>query len=634
MASGLMSIGLSGLNAAQAGMTTTSENIANVNTTGYSRESVIQSAATPVFSGEGYLGEGVSVDTVTRAYNSYQQNQVVQATASSNDLSTQYTQMSQIDNMLGDPTTGLSAAVDSFYASAQTLADSPSDSSARTAFLSQAQTMSDSFNSVSSQLSSLSAANTQSIGDSINNANSYAKQIATLNAQIQADSGTSQAPNQLLDQRDALVQQLNQEIGATSISEPDGSVDLFVGNGQPLVTGSTANQLSVVPTTADPHQLQIAVQIGKATTDLAAGQLQGGNLSGLITFNNGALQNAINTVGQIAIGVASAVNQQNQLGQDANGNLGGNIFSVGSPVVTGATTNSSTGALSVSISDATKLTSSNYRLTYDGSQYTLTRLSDGTTSTYSSLPQTVDGMTINVGHALSAGDSFTIAPTAAGAAQIGVVATDPSSVAAASPVRVRTADSNGGSLASSSLSVTAAAPLSSSIQDTVQLQFHVTAGVATYDAVDTTTGTTLATNAAYSSGTPINLNGWSLTLTGTPSDGDTASVSANLGGTSDNTNALAIAGLASKNITSLGSASTAYQDMVGNIGTTTAGLKSTSTAQANILSDAQSAVASTSGVNLDDEAANLLKYQQAYQASSQAIATANNMFSAILQLFQ
>jgi flagellar hook-associated protein 1 FlgK len=631
MASGLMSIGLSGLNAAQAGMTTTSENIANVNTAGYTQESVLQSAATPVFSGSGYLGEGVSVDTVTRAYNSFQQNQVVQATASNSDLSTQYSQMSQIDDMLGDPTTGVSAAVDSFYASAQTLADSPSDSSARTAFLAQAQTMSDSFNSVSSQLSSLSASNQQNITDDVASANSYAKQIASLNQQIAADQGTSQAPNQLLDQRDALVQQLNQDIGATSISQPNGSIDLFVGNGQPLVTGNTANQLMVVPTVQDPAQMQLAVKIGSATTDLAAGQLQGGSISGLIAFNNGQLQSAINTVGQIAIGVAAAVNQQNQLGQDGNGNPGGNIFSVASPVVTAASSNSSSAALNVSITDATKLTGSNYRLSYDGSQYTLTRLSDGTTSTYSSLPQTVDGITINVAHALSAGDSFTIAPTAAGASGISVVATNPSAVAAASPVRVSLADSNAGSLASSSLSVNA---LSSSIQDKVQLTFHVSGGVTTYDAVDQTSGATLASNVSYSAGSAINFNGWSLTLSGAPANGDTASVAANIAGTSDNTNALAIAGLASKSITTLGSASSAYQNMVGEVGTQTASLKSTSTAQANILSNAQSAVASTSGVNLDDEAANLLKYQQAYQASSQAIATANNLFSAIMQLFQ
>ena len=210
---------------------------------------------------------------------------------------------------------------------------------------------------------------------------------------------------------------------------------------------------------------------------------------------------------------------------------------------------------------------------------------------------------------------------------------DPNLVAAASPVRASMSDSNAGDLSTSNLAVTASVPLSSAIQDKVQLTFAVSGGTSTYTAVDTTTGTTLASNAAYTAGSAINLNGWSLTLNGTPANGDTVSVGANIGGTSDNSNALLLAGLANQNVTSLGSASSAYQDMVANIGTQTESLKSTSTAQANILTDATTAQAATSGVNLDDEAANLLKFQQAYQASSQAIATANNMFTAILQLF-
>jgi flagellar hook-associated protein 1 FlgK len=633
MSSGLLSIGLSGLNAAQAGMTTTSENIANVNTTGYSEESVIQSEASPVFSGGGYLGTGVDVDTVTRAYSAYQQQQVVQATASSGELSTQYSQMSQIDNLLGDPTTGISAAVDSFFTSAQTLADTPSDSSARTAFLSQAQTMADTFNSVASQLTSLSQSTNQSITENVASVNTEASQIASLNAQIIAASGSSQAPNTLLDQRDALVTQVNQQIGATSITQSDGSIDLYVGNGQPLVTGSSANKLSAIPSSSDPAQLQLAVTIGKSTVSLGAAQLSGGSLTGLLSFNNGALQNAINTVGQIADGVAAAVNTQNQLGQDANGNLGKAIFAIPAPVVTAAASNSATGAISTSISNAAALTGSNYQLKFDGTNYTLTRLSDGATTSYSSMPQSVDGMTIAVGSALSAGDSFTIAPTAAGASQMAAMVSDPNLVAAASPLRASLSDSNSGDLSTSNLSVSASAPLTSAIQDKVQLTFSVVGSTSTYTAVDTTTGTTLATNAAYTAGSAINLNGWSLTLNGTPGNGDTVAVGANSGGTSDNSNALLLAGLANRNVTSLGSASSAYQDMVANIGTQTASLKSTSTAQANILTDATATQAATSGVSLDDEAANLLKYQQAYQASSQAIATANNMFTAILQLF-
>lgn len=633
MSNGLIGIGLSGLAAAQAGMTTTSENIANVNTPGYSREATVQATADPIFTGGGFLGSGVDVTTITRSYNQYQQQELVQAQAGSSQLDTAYSQVQQIDNMLGTGTGTLSSALSTFFNSAQTLASNPTDEAARQTFLSNAQGLVQSLNGMGSQLQQLATSNDQQIGQTVTAVNGLAQQIAALNEQITNANGASsgQQPNALLDQRDSLVQQLNQDIGATTITHPDGSIDVFVGNGQPLVVGNTANSLTTVPSAADPTQLQLGVQEAGTTLLIGSSQVSGGSLAGLLQFRDQSLIPAQNAVGRIAINLAAAVNAQNELGQDQNGNPGAALFSTGSPQVTAASTNTGTATVSATITNPGQLTTDNYRLQMVGGQYVVTDLTTQSSQTYASLPQTIAGVTISATAGMANGDSFTIDPTINGATQLQMATSDPSAIAVASPVQANVAVSNSGTAAVAGIAATSQ---NANLTEPVTLDFHVAGGVTTYDVVDTGSGTVLSAGNSYTAGTPITYNGWSLSLSGTPADGDSVAVTPNTVGNTDNTNALALANLQNAPVIGSLSLPAAYQQLVGSIGTQTQQLQSTSQAQDNVLTQAQSARDSTAGVNLDEEAANLLKYQQAYQASSQMIATANSMFASIIALFQ
>ena len=635
MSTGLIGIGLSGLAAAQAGMNTTSENISNVNTPGYSRESIIQVPADPVFSGGGYLGQGTEVTTVTRSYNQYQQHELVQAQAASSQLDTNYSQIQQIDNLLGNSAGGLDSAMNTFFSATQALANNPSDVPTRQAMLSDAQSLADSFNNLGNQLQQMSASANQQVTQGVSTVNSQAKQIAALNQQIATATGggTGQRPNALLDQRDALVQQLNTEIGATTIAQSDGSLNVFIGNGQPLVLGNATNTLTTVPSAQDPNQLQLAVQSGSAIALIGANQLQGGSLSGLLAFRDQSLAPAQNAVGRIAINLADAVNAQNELGQTLNGTPGSALFSVGAPQVTASASNTGTATVSAMISDATQLTAANYRIQKEAGQYVVTNLSDQSQHVYASLPQTQDGITISATAGMANGDSFTIAPAINGATQFTLLTSDPAAIAAAAPVRATPGAGNASNFTVATLSVQGPPPTNVNLQQPIQLNFHVVGATTTYDVVDQGSGTVLSAGQSYSPNTTISYNGWNLSLSGAPSNGDTVSVGPNTGGTLDNTNASLLARLQTAPVIGSASLSAAYQQLVGKIGSQTAELQSTSQAQDNLFTQAKQTVDSTSGVNLDEEAAKLLNYQQAYQAASQTIATANSMFASIIALF-
>lgn len=637
MGSSLLGIGVTGLNAAQTGLLTTSHNISNVNTPNYSRQQVLQTTNLPQFTGSGFLGQGVHVETVRRIYSENLQQQVQQTQAGASQLDSYYAQIQQIDNLLADPTSGLSPALNDFFSGVQAVAANPSDTPSRQVMLSSAQSLAARFAALNDRLEQLRSGVNQQIQDSVTQVNSYAQQIAELNQRIvlaKGDATAGQVPNDLLDQRDALIVQLNQEIGATTVKQSDGSINVFVGNGQSLVMGNQVNKLAAVADNEDPSNLQIAMQSGSATVRLPASLLQGGNLSGLVAFRDQTLNPAQNALGRVAIALSTTFNAQHELGQDKNGQLGTEFFTTASPRIVPNTGNSPGGSISTAITSLGQLTTSDYRLQYDGTNYTLTRLSDNVVQSFASLPQTVDGLTLSVSSALSAGDSFLIQPTRTGASQFGVVINDPAKIAAAAPVRASSGASNTGGAAVSTLAVVGPAPLPANLQQSVTVNFHVASGVTTYDLIDTGTGTPISTGNAYTVGTPIALNGWSLTLAGTPADGDTFGVGPNSNGVADNRNAVLLGGLQTQNVVAGVTLQGAYGQLVSQVGSKAHELEVTSQAQANLLAQTKQARDSVSGVNLDEEAANLLRYQQAYQAAGKTIATAGVLFDTVLGLFK
>ena len=440
-------------------------------------------------------------------------------------------------------------------------------------------------------------------------------------------------PNDLLDQRDALVQKIAGLVGATSIPQSDGTLNVFVGNGQPLVVGGNANTLTTIPDDQDSTKKQLAITINGQPQRVSTAQVTDGTIGGLFRFRDQVLAPTQNSLGQIAIGLGTALNAQNALGQDASGNPGGALFSIGSPQVSGRLSNSSGAAIAVTVSDPKQLTTSDYRLDYDGSNYTLTDLSSNTSQQFASLPQTVNGINIAVTSPLAAGDRFTILPTRNGARDFAVATTDPSRIATAAPVALSAAAGNTGSAQVASLAVTQGSSWPANLQTPVAVKFHVVGSTTTYDLVDPSTNAVISSANAYTAGATIAQNGWNLSLTGTPADGDTFTVGPNTGGTGDPRNALLLAAVQQAVVTKVGSAQDTYNGLVGLVGNKTQEATSLSSSEDSLLTQAQDARDAVSGVNLDEEAVNLQKYQQAYQAASKSIATAQAMFQSILQLF-
>ncbi|MDR3390454.1 MAG: flagellar hook-associated protein FlgK [Sulfuriferula sp.] len=644
MGANILSIGQSALAAAQIGISTTGHNIANASTPGYSRQVIVQAAATAQNFGYGYVGQGVSVTTIQRMYSSFQAAQVNSAQSSTSSLNTYYTQISQINNMLADSTTGLSPALQTFFSGIQNVTTDASSAATRQAALSSADALASQFQSLGTQLSQMNQDVNTQIVNGVATVNSLATQIAQLNNNIAAAQTSGQPPNDLLDQRDQLVATLNQQIKATVVKQDDGTYSVFIGNGQSLVVGAKAYNLSTATSPTDSSQLEVAYNSNGKTSILSGSALTGGQLGGLLDFRSQTLDPAQNALGRVAIGLATTFNSQQALGLDQSGNFGSPFFTVGTPTVNANSGNTGTGALTASITDVNALTTSDYSLKYDGTNYTVTRASDGATTTFASFPQTIDGVTYNLTGTPATGDNFLIRPTATGATSFTVALTDPSQIAAAGPIVTAATTSNTGTGAISLGSVDSSYPASpltagSPVTLTYASGTNELTGFPAADPVTVTSNGTTTTYAAgapvpYTAGATVSFGGMSFTLSGAPANGDTFTVSANVAGTSDNRNALLMAGLQSSNTLANGTENfqAAFSQLVAGIGSKTQELKVTSTAEGQTLTNLTAAQQSTSGVNLDEEATKLLQYQQAYQAAGKLMTIAGTLFDVLLNL--
>jgi flagellar hook-associated protein 1 FlgK len=631
MSSGIYSMGLAGLAAAQAGLTATGQNISNANTQGYHRQSVVQSAAPPLYTGAGFLGQGVQVDTVRRAYDQNLETQLTQSQSQASYYTTYHNQLSQIDNIVADTAAGVSPALQDFFSAVQGVAAQPASTPARQSMQSAGQSLTARFNALAAHFDEIRSGINSQLNSSVNQINTLAQQIATLNGRILVvQQNPVQPPNDLLDQRDALVGQLNDLVGATVINQSNGSINVVIGNGQNLVVGDRALGLTTTPSPDDPQRLEVAYVSGGNNVILGSSSLGGGSVGGLLAFRANDLDTAQNALGRVALGISQTFNDQHKLGQDLNGAAGGNFFAAPAIGVISRGTNAGTAVVAASVSSAGAITASDYRLTYTGANYTLTRLSDNTTTTYASLPQTVDGMTITLASgAASSGDSFLIQPTRNAARDMAMSLTDPAKIAVAAPMRTGAAGANTGSGTISAGTVNGPPPVNGNLTQPVTITFT---GAGTFDVSGAGTGN--PTGVAYTAGGNISYNGWTVQISGAPAAGDVFTVTPNSGGVADGRNVLALAQLQSQNTLAGGTASYqgAYSQMVSQVGNKTAQMDVGAQAQAKMVSEATAAQQSASGVNLDEEAANLLRYQQAYQASGKMIQIAATLFETVLQL--
>jgi flagellar hook-associated protein 1 FlgK len=635
-----LSIGVSGLNAATAGLTTTSHNIANASTPGYNRQVVVQASNGSQLTGAGFIGQGTHVETVKRLYSEFLTAQVLSAQAGAAEMNTYYQQVAQIDNLLGNASAGLSPAISGFFAGVQSVVSNPSSISARQSMISTAQTLVARFQSLDQRLTEIRNGVNSQITSQATAISTYAKQIADINQRIalaQTGSLGGQQPNDLLDQRDQLIADLNQMVAVSTLEQSDGAMNVYFGNGQPLVVGTDAYALTAEPANEDPNKMVINLRPanGGASVEIPESQITGGTLGGLISFRNESLDGAQNALGRIAIAMAQTFNDQHALGQDLNGDLGGDFFSILDPQTQANSLNGGSGVLTASFAGnaATNLTTSDYRLNYDGASYTLTRLSDNQTWTGATVAAVGtaagQGFDLAMAGAPNAGDSFLIQPTRSGATSIAVAVTDPRDIAAAAPMRTSAAIGNTGTGSVSSGTVNAPPPPNANLQQPITITFNN----------PPTTYTASGTGAPvgpqpYTAGANISINGWTMQITGAPAAGDVFTVSANTNGVSDSRNAVALANLQTAKTMTGNTASylESYSQLVSEVGNKTREVKSLGASQTALADAAVASQQELSGVNLDEEAANLIRYQQAYQASAKVIEISSKLFDSILAI--
>ncbi|MBI5889468.1 MAG: flagellar hook-associated protein FlgK [Nitrosomonadales bacterium] len=632
-------IGVSALNAAQAGIATTTHNIANASTPGYSRQEILQAAQLPQNTGAGFFGQGVSVTNVLRRYDQFLGAQVLEAQTQSSNLNTQLALSQQLSNLLGDSSGGLTPALQDFFGAVNSVANSPQSVPARQALLGSAQTLASRFQSLDRNLNQIRGDLSGQISNSVTLVNSYAKQIAALNekiVQLQANT-PNQPPNDLMDQRDQLVFQLSQEVRVSTMKQSDGSMNVFIGTGQSLVIGNQASTLQTVASATDPSSVDIAYNNNGTLTNIQQSALQGGNIGAFLGFRQTVLDPAVNALGRIAMGLADTINQQQQQGVDLKGALGGNMFSMATPRVTPSSNNTGAGAITATVNSVSALTAKDYSVQFDGTNY---NVYDSATFALVGGPYSVaamtagqvvagTGITLQLTGANVTGDSFLVRPTVDGANVIALNIADPTKIAAASPIRSNATISNLGTGVIAAATVVPGLPLDANLQQPITITFDNPP--TTY----TVTGTGAPVGPqAYTSGAAITINGWTTQISGAPSAGDVFTVSQNTNATTDGSNMLLMAALQTANTLANGTTSYqgAYGQLIGQVGSQTRELTVTSQAQTSLLEQVTKSQQSVSGVNLDEEAANLLRYQQAYQAAAKAMQIANTMFDTILQL--
>ncbi|WP_338765843.1 flagellar hook-associated protein FlgK [Massilia sp. METH4] len=634
--SNLLSIGKTGLMAAQTGLATTGHNITNSSVQGYTRQGVVQSTLPPLREGVGYVGTGTQVAQIKRYYDDFLNKQVLNAQATQGSADAYLDQISQVDNMLSDATIGLSPALQEFFRGVQTANSTPSLQSSRVSMLSSAETLASRFHEVSGRLQELQDGVNTNITNTVNGINSYAAQIANLNNRITSlTTDPLNPPNDLLDQRDQLVRELNQQVKITVLPSDNNMLNITFGSGQPLVVGTSHLEMAAVQSPTDPGRLVVSYPATGRSTIIADDTFAGGALGGLMDFRRESLDRVQNEIGQVAAGLTQAFNAQHRLGQDLNGDLGGDFFTPLKGYVGYDARNSplSTAELDASITDATALTGLDYEVNFGGTpaRYTVTR-SDGQVTTIAdpAVPQEIDGVTYTFTGAPQDGDRIQVRPTYTAAASFDVAITDYRKIALAAPIATSTPSTNSGS-ATISPGTVSEAYLANPLTAPFTLTYDGTSGTFTGLPAGATAVTDPSTRI-----TTVNYNGISFAISAGARNGDQFTVGPNTNGVGDARNGVLLAGLQTRNILNNGTATFqgSYAATVNFVGNKTREVQVGSAAAETTANQAIAAQQSVSGVNLDEEAANLLRYQQAYQAAGKVMQVAGQLFDTLLSIAQ
>ncbi|MEA3107295.1 MAG: flagellar hook-associated protein 1 [Gammaproteobacteria bacterium] len=625
--SDVFGISLSALRAFQSAVAVTSNNIANANTPGYAKESVTLVSAAPQSNGTLSIGAGVQVAGIARSFSQASANQLNSSQSSLGQLNTLQGYSNQIDNIVGTTAGGLSTALQSFYSAWSDVANSPTSSATRQALLGKAQSVANSFQSTNSQLDSLNQDINSRITSDVQQINALGSSISNLNKQIVISTaqGGGQAPNDLIDQRDQLVSSLSKLTGISTTLDTNGALNVFVGNGQPLVLQGNTTQLTTVPGEFDASRLEVSTSTSNG--NVISGTITSGELGGLLAARSQVIDPAKNALGQIATALSQSVNTQQNLGLDLSGQRGVPLFSVGAPAATASTKNTDAVSATVTVANLGALTTNDYILSYKTGSPALTNASDGTSVPFTVSGNTLSaaGMSIVLSGAPATGDKFLIQPTAQAAGSFSALNVLPSQVAAAGiSLATSAAGSNAGTATIGAGTVVTAA--NANLLNPVTIRF--------------TNPTTYTINGAgayaYTAGAAISQNGWQVTISGTPATGDSFAVTGNAGATGDNSNALASANQQTSPLLDSGTVSinNAVSGMITGIGSQAQQINTAQTAQNAVNTQAIANQQSVSGVDLNEEAANLLQWQQAYGAAAKALQIGNSLFQSLLTAVQ
>ncbi|MDL2175265.1 flagellar hook-associated protein FlgK [Stutzerimonas sp. FeSN7] len=675
----LLSIGLSGLAASKTQLSITGHNITNVNTPGYSRQDATQATRSPQFSGAGYIGSGTTLVEVRRSYSEFLTSQLRSSTSLSADVEAYKSQINQLDSLLAGTTTGITPSLQKFFSALQTAAEDPANIPARQLVLAEAEGLARRFNTVYDRLSEQNNFTNKQMSAVTDQVNRLAGSIGSLNEAIAIAAANGKQPNDLLDARDEAVRQLSGYIGVTVVPQDDKSFNIFIGSGQPLVVGSTVARLEVVPGQGDPNRHEVQFISGGSRQGITS-QITGGELGGLIRYREEVLDSTMNSLGRLALAVSDQVNTQLGQGLDLKGQVGSALFgNYNDPALARLRVNAFAGNSNaqpvLNITNTSQLSTSDYLMEYDGSSYKIRRLSDNQLMTATENPAGTlsitdmngrdQGFQIVLGNPPPApGDKFSLQPTRRGASDIKATLDQADQLAFAAPVRSGAELKNAGTgivgqpdllSGPSPISFAALQGLFGSAGTTVTFTdpntVTITGGSAQFRSVNDNTTPPTITFSPTATVTPGQRNSliiegagyqFEFSLSGTPKDGDKFTMGFNQSGVSDNRNALKLVDLQTKQTVGVTpgmagsgfSFTDGYGELVERVGTLTAQSRMDSEATGAILKQATDNRDSLSAVNLDEEAANLIKFEQYYNASAQIIQVARSLFDTLISSFR
>ena len=650
-ASALFSLGTKAMSASYAALATTGHNISNANVKGYSRQQVELATAVGQFSGEGYYGKGVDVTTVTRAHDSFLTREAAASASLAAMDQSRLQMLRRLESVFPTGEQGVGHAAGEFLNAMVDLSARPADAATRQVVLARAGEVATRFAAAGAQLDQLQLQVREDLQAGVAQINQLAGSIAELNQRIAAARGLGQPPNDLLDQRDQALSELSRHLQLSTVQADDGTLTVFVAGGQRLVMGAQAQALSLQSDPADSTRAALGLSDSGIVRLLQPQELGGGSAAGLLRFQNQDLVDARTLLGQLAAALAGQVNQQQALGLDLRDppGSGAPIFAVGAaqalPDAHNAVDASGQfiGRVNLSISDASQLRASEYALRADPGGapgvWQLTRLDDGLVRSIAS-GDVVDGMRIDVGPpAPAAGDRFLLQPVSRAANGMRRVLDEANGIAAAAPLSATAQAGHRGTASIAALRVlsTAADP-----QLTATFSFTSDSGDYSWELRDRVSNALQSSGSGtWSAGTPIALNGFALELAGVPRSGDVFAVGKTLYPAQNNGNALAFtalrdaalvgrAPLAGSGVGGGQTITDAYAAAMANIGVRVQGADSAAMISAAVATQAEAARSAKSGVNLDEEAARLIQYQQSYQAAAKILQIAQTIFDTLL----